>query len=180
MQGKVHVAIGVATTCLMCVKYPTGFDAFGIHILPEIALLTAAAGSYAPDIDSSMTHSGRRHKVVSKVVSKVGGGHRGITHTLLVPVILAVLVALTGIYVSKYSNIATVLGSIIFGLEVGWVMHIFADLFNGKGCPILWPLMKGKVHIMDLPSSGFIPWAFATILVAIMGFVTFGGILEWF
>lgn len=177
MNGKVHVAIGVASVVCLCVKYPTGFEMFGVNVLPEIALLTAAAGSYAPDIDSSRTHAGQKHKVASKVVSKVGGGHRGITHTLLFPTIVGALMYFVQGYLAEYDTLATICLSILFGFEMGWCMHIFADLFNGKGCPIFWPLMRSKVHILDLPSSGFVPWIFAAVLIGLMAVVTFGGLL---
>ena len=177
MQGKVHVAIGVGALACICFKYPTGFDLNGINIVPGIALLTAAAGSYAPDIDSSHTHAGQKHKVASKVVSKVGGGHRGITHTLLFPaIIFAVMFAVQQTLVD-YDYLAMLVQSLLFGFEFGWLMHIFADLFNGKGCPIFWPIVKSKLHVMDLPSSGIVPWVFAIVLVAVLGFLMLGGII---
>ena len=177
MQGKVHVAIGVATVACLCVKYPAGVEMFGANILPEIALLTAAAGSYAPDVDNSRTHAGQKHKVTSKVVSKVGGGHRGITHTLLFPFIIGVLMFFASGYLKDFPSLATLVMSLLFGFMLGWCMHIFADLFNGKGCPLFWPLMKSKVHIMDLPSSGAGPWLFAAVIIGVMAVLTFGGLL---
>lgn len=176
MQGKVHVAIGTATVACLLVKYPMGFDLNGVTIIPAISLVTAAAGSYAPDIDSTRTHAGMKHKVTSKVVNKVGGGHRGITHTLLVPAITLVLMYLANSYLVSWPYIASIVNSLIFGFAIGYIMHLFADMFNGKGIPLFWPLMKGKVHIMDLPSSGFVPWLFALILVGIMAVLTFGGV----
>lgn len=175
MQGKIHVFIGASTLTLLCVKYPTGFDAFGTHILPEIGLLTAAVGSYAPDIDLGRSHSGMKHQVASKVVSKVGGGHRGITHTLLVPFIVAVLMFTVSNYIGN-NLIGGLLNSLLFGWEFGYVMHLLADMFNGKGIPIFWPLLKGKVHIMDIPSNGFGAWAFSFICVGFIYFLVFKGV----
>lgn len=180
MNGKVHVAIGVATSICLCAKYPTGLDAFGITVYPWIALATTAAGSYMPDIDQGRTHMGMKHKVASKIVNKVGGGHRGITHTLLFPIIIATLMCLTSMYLGRYHYIASILGSLLFGFETGWCMHIFADLFNGKGCPILWPISKSKISLMDLPSTGAVPWIFAAIFTAVSWGLTLGGIFEWF
>jgi len=176
MQGKVHVAIGVAAMGCLCVKYPQGVNILDTTIIPAVSLLTAAAGSYAPDVDSSRTHSGMKHKVTSKVVSKVGGGHRGITHTLLVPAILIAFMLFIKSYLVGYDSIATLLMSLIFGFTAGWVLHIFADLFNGKGVPLFWPLMRSKVHILDLPSSGIGGWLFAIVVIGLMVFVTFGGL----
>lgn len=176
MQGKVHVAIGTATAAFLCVQYPNGFDLGGVNVIPYIALLTASAGSYAPDIDMQTTHSGKKHKTASKVINKIGGGHRGITHTLLFPVILYVLMIFSQNYLQAYSGLASLVISLLFGFELGWIMHIFADLFNGKGCPIFWPIMQGKVHIMDLPSSGIGAWLFAIVYVSILVLIIRGGL----
>lgn len=175
MQGKVHVAIGVASVACLCVKYPGGFELFDVNILPAVSLFTAAAGSYAPDIDMQTTHAGRKHKIASKVVSKVGGGHRGITHTLLFPAIIAYLMYFTKGYLAEYNNLASILLSLLFGFEAGWCMHIFADMFNGKGVPLLWPIVRNKISLMDLPSSGVGGWLFAIVFVGLMAVLTFGG-----
>lgn len=176
MQGKVHVAIGTATVVCLCLKYPAGLDIAGMHVLPVVSLFTAAAGSYAPDIDMGTTHAGKKHAVASAVVSKVGGGHRGITHTLLAPVLLFLGLCFVRGFLVDYKYITTVLASLLFGFEVGWIMHIFADLFNGKGCPLLWPISRSKISVMDLPSSGFVPWIFTAVLVGLMGVATYGGL----
>lgn len=168
MQGKVHVAIGVAAAACLCYKYPNGFEFLDTNVLPLSALVTAAAGSYAPDIDNSRTHAGASHKITSKVVGKVGGGHRGITHTLLIPIGLIFLMLFIRDYLGMYANLASTLMSFIFGFNLGWLLHIFADLFNGKGVPLFWPLMKSKVHIMDLPSSGVGGWLFAIVCIGLM------------
>lgn len=175
MQGKVHVAMGVLAVSTLIIKYPTGFEVAGVNILPELALLTVAAGSYAPDIDMGTTHAGKKHATASKVVSKVGGGHRGITHTLLVPALLTALTVFCFNYLEAYKNLAMIVCSTISGFLIGWVMHIYADLFNGKGVPLLWPLVKSKIHIADLPSSGVGPWIFVVIHVIILVLLIFGG-----
>lgn len=175
MQGKVHVAIGVATTACLCLKYPQGIEVAGMMFLPEIGLLSVTAGSYAPDIDMGTTHAGREHKIASKLVSKFGGGHRGITHTLLVPFILTALLIFLNTTLGGYKYLMSLIVSIVGGFLLGWVMHIFADLFNGKGCPLLWPISFSKISIMDLPSSGIVPWIFAVVYTAVILFFTIGG-----
>lgn len=175
MQGKVHVAMGVLAVGVLITKYPTGFSVAGVNILPELALITVAAGSYAPDIDMGTTHAGRKHATASKVVSKVGGGHRGITHTLLVPAIVAAFTVFCFNYLAAYASLSTFVCSLLGGFLIGWLMHIYADLFNGKGVPLLWPLVKSKIHILDLPSSGFVPWVFVVAHGALIWFILYGG-----
>lgn len=168
MQGKVHVMIGAGSLALFCVRYPQGFEFANTQIIPIIGLMSATFGSYLPDIDQQRTHMGQKHKITSKVVNKVGGGHRGFTHTLIIPILVGILMWIIGSKI-EIRLLASLLMSLLFGFEFGYVMHIFADLFNGKGCPLLWPLMQGKVHIMDLPSSGAVPYIFAVIFLLLFG-----------
>lgn len=37
--------------------------------------------------------------------------------------------------------------SIIFGLLTGWLLHITEDMFNSTGCPICWPVVKGRIKV---------------------------------
>ena len=176
MTGKIHVVVGATTLAALCVKFPQGFEFFDVNIIPQLGLFTAAAGSYAPDIDLGRSHSGMKHKTTSKIVSKVGGGHRGITHTLLVPVVLVLFMSFINEYLLTVPYLASFLQSLVFGFWFGWVMHIFADLFNGKGVPLFWPLMQGKVHIMDVESKGWQAWAWCLIYICVMIFVIFKGV----
>lgn len=175
MNGKVHALIGVGTVACITLANPRGFTLWGTNILPAISLATAAAGSFMPDVDNPRTHAGHQHKVTSKVVSKVGGGHRGITHSLIFPAVILALMYYISTFAASYKYIASLLMSLLFGYVTGWIMHIFADLFNGKGCPILMPLSKSKIHIVDLPSTGVVPWIFAVALIALMALLTIGG-----
>lgn len=177
MTGKIHVLVGGASLALLAVNYPKGFEAFNTTILPVVGLVTSMAGSYAPDIDMGRTHSGMKHKTASKVISKVGGGHRGITHTLLVPTIVAVLMWFVGSKLTGLKYLTSLIQSLLFGWEFGYCMHLFADMFNGKGIPLFWPIMKGKVHIMDVDSNGWQAWLWAFAFIGIMGFLTFKGVL---
>lgn len=173
MQGKIHVLIGAGSLALFCVKCPAGFEFAGSRVIPAIGMVTAAFGSYLPDIDQQRTHMGMKHKLTSKAVSKVGGGHRGFTHTLVIPVLLALTIWYVGTNLTN-SLLSSIVMSLLFGVEFGYTMHIVADLFNGKGCPLFWPLIQGKVHIMDLPSKGFVPYLFAVIFLGLIGFLLFG------
>lgn len=176
MNGKVHAFIGVGTVACVALSHPNGFMLWGVHVLPVVSLVTAASGSFMPDIDNPRTHAGLQHKTASKVINKVGGGHRGITHSLIFPSILIGLMYYIATLDANYKYIASVLMSLFFGYVTGWLMHIFADLFNGKGCPLFMPLTKSKIHILDLPSTGIVPWIFAVVLVGLMAVITLGGL----
>lgn len=131
MKGKTHVILGTATLLAMAIKYPQGISVMGMDMSLYPALLTVSAGSYGPDIDLQQSHLGQKYKLISKHMK-----HRGITHTLLVPAICtAIMYTVSAI---------PLLASLVFGFMFGWVIHIFADWFNGKGVPILWPLTSKK------------------------------------
>lgn len=138
----------------------SGLDFGSYSVIPFISILAAPMGSYMPDIDLHRSKMGSRHKWISKMLT-----HRGITHTLLVPAILLLL---------QYwlmSIPIVLLPDLIFGFNVGWVVHIAADMFNKKGVPIFWPLTKGHVHIASVLTSSwqetvFIPfWILANVAV---------------
>lgn len=134
MTGKTHVACGVTLMIAVTVQYTSGLDVSGIHIDPAVGLSTVAIGSYLADIDIQRSKMGQKYKLISRMLT-----HRGITHTLLFPALLYVAII----------TLATmpVIPSLLFGLLVGWVSHLMADICNKKGIPILWPITSKKLHI---------------------------------
>lgn len=142
MTGKTHVAVGVMTTAAIAVLKPKGFDVLGAHVIPVLSILSAVPGSKLPDIDIQQSSMGRRHKFISRMLK-----HRGFTHTLIIPLVLLAILFILGRYVRLIYIIEAVLGSLVFGILVGWVMHIFADMFNKKGVPLLYPISSGHLHI---------------------------------
>lgn len=193
MQGKTHMIVGVATAACLCVAFPEGINIHGQTVLPQVAGITVAMGSYLPDIDIEQSKLGQKYHFISKHLK-----HRGFTHTLVIPAILLALLILSVGFPPKYilyfnillgivsvANIVptalnmikhgsvdifdlvhgcaavyaiimiignpyttVVFASIIFGLFFGWLMHIIADLCNGKGIPPL-PGMP-HIHIMNV------------------------------
>lgn len=180
MTKPVHMTVGVSTFLLLSLKCPSGFEVMNTNVIPTVAMLSAAVGSYLPDLDMKPMHYSQGKKGIAKAgakmttkgVNALTGGHRGITHTLLFPAIMLFLYAYTTQGLPR--GLATTLGSVIFGCFGGWVLHIFADLFNGKGCPLFWPLMKSKIHIMDVPSEGIGQWIWCAVYVGLLGFIVLG------
>lgn len=160
MNGSTHVLLGTATLLALTVKFSGGMSIIGIPIeMPALGLLTVSVGSYMPDIDLATSKMGSKHKFISKVLT-----HRGpLTHSLLVPAILAELMFL--------SSAIPLLSSVIFGFFLGWVCHLLADLCNGKGIPLLWPIYRKRIHIMDIPLTG--------ILNKLYVLVWLGGLVAW-
>lgn len=70
--------------------------------------------------------------------------HRGIMHTLLPPAaILAIAL----------STEAPVIRCLAFGIFMGYLSHLFADMFTVAGCPILFPLSRVNIRIMRFKSE---------------------------
>jgi inner membrane protein len=113
------------------------------------ALVAALVGSYMPDIDIEQSKMGQKVGFLSKMLT-----HRGITHTLLVPALLAVL-----IWWILPKNIP-LLPTVVLGFGVGYVVHIVADMFNSKGVPILWPLAKAHIAIASLKTRSWHEFVF--------------------
>ena len=119
-------------------------------------------GSYAPDVDLKNSTLGQKLRMISHLFR-----HRGLTHTLLFPVLLTLL--MMGL---KAQGMAVV-PELLLGFNVGWVTHIIADAFNHKGVPILWPIVRKKLHVASVriwtwQESAFLwAWLIVTILLTV-------------
>lgn len=70
--------------------------------------------------------------------------HRGLMHTLLVPI---------AIFMVGYSTAAPLIRYTSFGIFVGYLSHLVADMFTVAGCPILFPLVRSNIRIMRYESK---------------------------
>ena len=139
MTGKVHTILGVSTAIATAVCLPEVYI-LGATVYPAIGIIAAIPGSLLPDIDIKQSKAGQKVPWLSKMLT-----HRGITHTLLVPAIIA------GIFFLCVNF--PVVPSLLFGLEIGYLAHIVADMFNSKGVPVLWPIMPSKIHFASIKTS---------------------------
>lgn len=119
-----------------------GLDIGPYTVMPWVSVLAAPTGSYMPDIDLHRSKMGNKHKIISKLLT-----HRGFTHTLVIPILLVLLQ-----YFLMDHHIL-LLPDLVFGFNVGWVVHIIADMFNRKGVPILWPFTKRHFHVANILTS---------------------------
>lgn len=174
MTGKTHAAVGIATTAAIIVLNPRGFDLWGVKILPVISLATAATGSYLPDIDIHQSALGQKHRFISKRLK-----HRGFTHTLVVPVLILTAMQFVSFFMSHLPTVATLFNSLLFGLVSGWILHIFADLFNRKGVPLLYPFSKSHLHIACVKTRQMSEYAWLFLFLICLTLVTIyrGGFL---
>lgn len=129
-------------------------------------LFVAAVFSYLADLDHEGSTAGRAiGKVASRAIRRLGGGHRGLTHSLLAIagawVLLAWLTATLGTALWNADVQAAVAGlhpvAAVHALAplnasplaaagaIGMAGHIFCDLLTVMGVPLLaglWPLPK--------------------------------------
>lgn len=133
MTGKVHTICGVSAAIATTICFPE-LHIMSATVYPAIGVVAAIPGSLLPDIDIERSKLGSKHKWLSKHLT-----HRGITHTLLLPVIVCLIFFLL--------QSIPIIPSLLFGFEIGYLAHILADMFNKKGVPILWPFTKAKLHI---------------------------------
>ena len=220
MQGKTHMMVGVSSLVCMSILFPKGININGQDILFPIAGVTAAIGSYLPDIDIQQSKLGQKYRFISKHLT-----HRGFTHTLVIPAILLVALVsclLIPVDYIRYINLALLIlctagagkliftlaktsqvdiydfvhgvcmgyagitlisdltttivcASIIFGLLFGWLMHILADMCNGKGVPLL-PGMP-HVHIMSVVTGTWQESLWACVYMLGILLITAKGVL---
>ncbi len=120
MIEKKYAAVSVAATAAITMLKTHGFDLWGAHIVPAISLVAAVAGSYLPDL---CTH----RSVIEK-------RPRGFTHAPVIPLFFLIIMRVVTYFVGT-AFINTLLCSLLFGLSLGWLSHVFADFFIRKSRP---------------------------------------------
>lgn len=214
MTGKTHVMCSTAAVAVFALGHSTDYQFMGVDVLPWIGVVSASVGALLPDIDIPQSRLGQKFKFLSKNMK-----HRGITHTLIMPlcllfatcaaksktssIVACLIVGLLtsmmfdartsmrgniankvktfllnkkGLVVTVVLIIATwftpsVGASLLWGLMCGWALHIFEDLFNYKGCPIMYPLSKKHVHIASFKTRHWSEYVFL--------FLWLGGCALW-
>lgn len=81
--------------------------------------------------------------------------HRGIMHTLVLPVIMLLFCNMT-----KYD----IPRSLVFGLAIGYLSHLYADSLTVEGCPLVWPISKECVGPKLCRTGGIMEYIFAGLL----------------
>ena len=80
--------------------------------------------------------------------------HRGIMHTLVLPIILLVLCAMSNNPVTK---------SLVFGLAAGYLSHLYTDSLTKEGTPLVWPLSQDLVGPKLIKTGGVMEYVVAAI-----------------
>lgn len=70
--------------------------------------------------------------------------HRGIMHTLIIPICAAIAT----IYIRDRNFLI-----LTYGFLAGYVSHILADCMTVKGCPVLFPVSKKNIKLLNIKTG---------------------------
>ena len=173
MTGAAHRLGGVLTGVILA-------GHIGTDIMDSSILLAGAVfGSLLPDIDNMHSSISSRLPVVSALVSisqkiirllsclfpgKLGknirsmAGHRGIIHSLLIPLLLTLPLIMCG------SGTGCLL---ILGSMTGILSHLLLDMFSG-GVPLFMPFSMKRIKIAGIRTGGLGEKAVMAGIVAVI------------
>lgn len=116
-------------------------------------ILAGGLGGLLPDIDHPKSFLGRRFKITSHFLDKTTG-HRGATH---IPTINALVFIMLN-KVTKLFTDSNMVSIFLLSIFLGILSHIFLDIFNRMGVPLLYPLNKsyisfGKIKVNSVSET---------------------------
>ncbi|MBW2976361.1 metal-dependent hydrolase [Candidatus Woesearchaeota archaeon] len=144
MMHYTHLAFGLLIALL-------SLDLFGIEN-KLLFVLTALFFSVLPDIDKPKSKIGRKNKVISRIINFVFG-HRGLLHTIYIPVALFFI----------FYNLNKEMGIAIL---VGYFSHLIIDALTKAGIRPFYPIFNRKVNGFFRTNSFFEKTIFLIVLLA--------------
>lgn len=151
MDYRTHRLAGICTGAVVSsLVVPTPYVSASIGFYGLITV-SAAIGSYLPDIDEPSSKVGKVFKPVSMLAKGVAG-HRGMFHTPIMAILLLLgLVALK----NYYARVAYLeyFEYFLLGIISGFLSHLFVDSLTVSGVPWLWPISQKRISIAPLHTS---------------------------
>ncbi len=148
MTSTSHVFIGAA-----------GYAALAFHTplpLSMAATTAAVVGSLAPDIDHPSSRVGQLLWPISYPLARLFG-HRGLTHSALALLGLALaVVLLDGAVVTTVTAFA-----------VGYTLHLAADACTTRGIALLYPSRQRFRAPITVRTGGLGEWALTGLILAL-------------
>lgn len=166
MNKKTHVAFAETLLVAMTVTSPAlSLGSFTVY--PGIGIISGSFGAYIADVDMQNSTAGKQFPIFSKIFT-----HRGFTHTGTVVVGLAFLLLATKGCKDTYC--VRIAQSLLFGFVFSYATHVIADLLNGKGVPLFWPIVPQRIHIMRIVTGGATEPMFlaASVILTILHLIT--------
>ena len=132
-----------------------GFVNFGIN---PTMLIIGVVGLIAVAIMKKFIGNSKTFKWATR--------HRGLMHTLVVPAMILLLSGASSFPLYHYG---------LFGLFIGYISHLFADMLTVEGCPVLFPLTRKNIrfptHLRTKNKSCTFAAYIVCILAILAGFV---------
>ena len=138
MMVQGHIMIGAAV--YIAAKHY--FYGQSWYIAPGVMIeaLCVFLGVLLPDVDHPSSTIGKRVKWLSYPVWAFFG-HRGITHSLLFPLLI--------VFAGHYYNIA-----FMQWVALGVILHLLGDFLTPSGIPLLYPLKTSYRAPITIPTNG--------------------------
>lgn len=114
-----------------------GFAQRGALFLPPSPPVSALIGALIGAFVGSLLAA-----LLLKGIRRAAGGHRRLTHSLIVGVALAALAAMLGGV--GLGTVAFVLGALAWGQA----LHLLGDIVTPAGVPVLYPLSKRELRVL--------------------------------
>lgn len=149
MTGTTHYMGGVlAGVALVACATPDLTSIGGVGT--AIAMIAVSSiGGILPDIDHENSRASKKFRILSliyKALSKIGKAfnsdvfeHRGVMHTLIVPIILLI---------SSFVVTTPVADCLLVAGMFGYLSHIVLDALNPTGVPVLSPFYNKKIRLL--------------------------------
>lgn len=151
-----HFAMA-ASAYLVTAKLMPDFELFQQPHLFYIGLFVCLFGSLLPDLDHPESKLGSKVPFISYPIAGIFG-HRGITHSLLAITTIAWAMK-TYIFTNNTTGLYLLF---MWPLAIGYLSHLFADLFSYAGIPLFYPFRfklripafsSGTAHVIIYVSS---------------------------
>lgn len=140
MVGKTHLCAGLCAG--------TAFALWADLPLAQTGIAVAAGmlGGVLPDLDHRKSKVTQRAGLFGFFSSRLFK-HRGILHT---PVVYLVLNAILILSLGNHPMIHAA----IFGALAGELSHLFLDMLNPSGIPLLWPVTRKRISLLPIQTGG--------------------------
>lgn len=138
MQADTHIAGGALAGTGMILSVAQGHLPDNLGLLTFTLPLIAVVGSLFPDIDLGTSKMGRAAGILSKAINFLVG-HRTLFHGLI-------------LYGTFYYYIATQQANLqpyVLAFLLGVISHLFLDMFNSQGVPLLYPVPY-RFHLANI------------------------------
>lgn len=165
MNGNCHFIFGATVSTMVAIN----LEKLSV-VLPNITcspettsllILGGILGGVMPDMDNPKSYIGRLSRPISTYIGKLGGlfgkkgkYHRGILHD---PFIYICGLALSYIYFPY-----------LIGLFIGGVSHIYLDLFNPVGVPVMFGIKRLRLGKILSGSKQAIRFTWLNIILCLL------------